>query len=157
MSSSTAKKRIRQALAVSTAVLGLAVATSAQAQAGTAPVPADAGVLTTHAMETDDGNPGGRLEFRTLGDIVTVSDQQANDGHSAIGYVYEYVNSTTRGDRLYSLRDDGSDGVPAVARASDGGSHNLVEGRSYWFRICLIGDDGLSFCDWAAWSNQEPA
>ncbi|NSC22640.1 hypothetical protein FM076_16260 [Streptomyces albus subsp. chlorinus] len=111
-------------------------------------------MLATYGMETDDGNPGGRIEFRTLGDVVSVSDQQAGDGFGAIGYVYEYVNSTTRGDLVYSLRDDRADGVPAVARASDG--HNLTEGRTYWFRICLIGNgQGLEYCDWAAWSNQE--
>ncbi|MFF5161341.1 hypothetical protein ACFY3N_35030 [Streptomyces sp. NPDC000348] len=145
-------------IGVSVAALGLAAATSTQANADAPATSAAPGILATHSMETDDGNPGGRLEFRTLGDIVTVNDQQANDGHAAIGYVYEYVNSTTRGELLYSLRDNGSDGIPAVARASDGGSHNLREGRSYWFRICLIGpEDGLSGCDWAAWSNQEAA
>ncbi|WP_221352168.1 hypothetical protein [Streptomyces beigongshangae] len=127
---------------------------AADTGSGAASAPTTPGVLATHAVETSDGRPGGRLEFRTEGDVVTVSDQQANDGHAAQGYVYEYISPTLRGDRVYTLRDNGSDGVPKIARESDGGSHNLKEDQMYWFRICLVGpEDGLSGCVWKAWGN----
>ncbi|MFJ8107576.1 hypothetical protein [Streptomyces sp. NPDC096132] len=78
---------------------------------------------------TNDGDPGGRIEWTANGDIVRVCDVEA-DGYAAIGYV---ANGETT---IYSLQAGGN-GVCKTARASDGGTHDLAENRYYNFTICL--------------------
>ncbi|WP_328504713.1 hypothetical protein OG828_47485 [Streptomyces sp. NBC_00457] len=136
------------------AALGLAVATSTQAHADTTAPGGDAGVLKVHEMETEDREPGGQIRFNTNTDCTYVYDRQP-DGLAAVGYVYEYIDSDTRGDLIYKLVNEGaSDPWDPYRCAAHGGKYNLKEGRKFWFRICLTADEGPpGFCDWAAWRN----
>ena len=88
-------------------------------------------------MYTDDDNPGGRVRFETIGDIVEVCDIQA-DGKA----VDLYYN----GLRVHV----GGKGNCVTLRASMGSAYDLVEGEWYRFEICLNGGE---WCDEAGWRN----
>lgn len=152
--------KARRVLGTAAAALALAIATPAYASANTdtdtATVDAagTASLRTWHFMATDDGDPGGQISFRADGDVVVVADVES-DGWAAEGGVYQFINGDTVGSLVYTLRDGGNDGVAAVKRAGDGGKYNLVEGRTYWFKICLDkAGTTPKYCDWAAWTNR---
>ncbi|MET7704945.1 hypothetical protein [Micromonospora sp. NPDC005413] len=90
-------------------------------------------------IRTSDDNPGGDLMFKAYGDIVEICDLQA-DGFYVDGRVYY-------GSKLiYVIQAHGND-TCTMARASQGGSHDLVEGREYRIVVCLDNaDGGLRFC-----------
>ncbi|WP_416975357.1 hypothetical protein [Streptomyces sp. 4F14] len=99
-----------------------------------------------HEMHTNDGDPGGRVQFTRNGDIVRVDDLEA-DGYAAKLFVYN-PNGTTR----YTVQAGGT-GTSKTVRASDGGVYDLVEGTAYTFKICLHQTSGDSYCDTATWAG----
>lgn len=52
----------------------------------------------SHSLQTDDGDPGGKVTFETYGDVVTARDQEA-DGWAVKVWVYN-PNGSVR----YTLR-----------------------------------------------------
>lgn len=101
----------------------------------------------SYSMQTDDGDPGGKITFDTYGDIVTVRDQEP-DGWAVKGWVYN-PNGSVR----YTLQAN-SYGDTDTARASDGGSHNLAENTTYKFRVCLHRSTvEAAYCDESYWLN----
>ncbi|MEH1163934.1 hypothetical protein V6V47_00950 [Micromonospora sp. CPCC 205539] len=90
-------------------------------------------------ISTSDDDPGGNLLFEAYGDIVEICDVQA-DGFYADGRVYYGTKL------IYTVQAHGNDNC-TMARASQGGSHDLVEGREYRIVVCLDNaDGGLRFC-----------
>lgn len=122
---------------------GLAVASLALCLAVDAPASA-----VDYSMSTDDGDPGGKVKFTMHGDVVEVCDQES-DGYAAKVWVYN-PNGSTR----YTLQA-GTSGVCKTARASQGGSHDLTEGVSYTFKICLHKSGSDKYCDTSDWKNGE--
>jgi hypothetical protein len=75
-------------------------------------------------MYTDDGNPGGKVEFWPDGDIFKVCDIQADGAHV---HVVLYDIETYKG---YEISATG-DGNCTTRRASDGAQYDMPErGRS---------------------------
>src|SRR5437899_12594670 len=68
-----------------------------------------------HTMHTDDGDPGGRVEFTANGDVVRLCDIEA-DGWAVGLYVYDVNQNLYK----YGLQAGGN-GTCKTARASDGG------------------------------------
>ncbi|MFI6336383.1 hypothetical protein [Streptomyces sp. NPDC050535] len=99
-----------------------------------------------HEMHTDDGDPGGRVQFTAGGDIVRVDDLEA-DGYAAKLFVYN-PNGTTR----YTVQA-GTAGTSKTVSAGNGGVYNLAEGTAYTFKICLHKTSGDSYCDSAVWAG----
>jgi hypothetical protein len=132
--------RKRHLLTVSAASAALMLTMATQASAA------------DNTMKTNDSDPGGVMKWTRAGDILSVCDVES-DGWAVIGRVYTYVNSTTRGARIYSRQDGGNDGHCKVGRASMGGKFNLPEGKKYWFKVCLHNSTEDKDCDEAAWTN----
>ncbi|MER8000344.1 hypothetical protein [Streptomyces sp. NPDC095613] len=130
------------------------ILTTAAAASALTLVMATQAVAADHTMKTDDSAPGGEIKFTKTGDIVAVCDIE-KDGWAVIGRVYTYINSSTRGARIYSLQDGGADGSCKVGRANMGGKYNLAEGKTYWFEVCLHNSTEDKYCDWAAWKNDK--
>ncbi|WP_328418159.1 hypothetical protein OG470_31380 [Micromonospora sp. NBC_00389] len=107
-------------------------------------------------MYTNDGNPGGRVDFWPDGDIVQVCDVQADGAH--VNVVLHDI-FTGAG---YSVQASGN-GNCTTRRASQGGSYDLNERSSsrgcYLFNIRLWDDihyvSGSE--DKAAWWNDNAA
>ena len=106
-----------------------------------------------YSMKTDDGDPGGKVEFTTNGDVLKVTDIEA-DGWG----VKAWVIKKSTGNVVYTIQAGGT-GNSKTARASDGGSHNLAEDSGstaqYKFRVCLHKENSNAYCDDANdWVNQ---
>jgi len=98
-------------------------------------------------MYTDDSNPGGKVEFTQLGDIVKLCDIEADD-HSTILTVYDQ----TTYKKAYVITAAGN-GNCTTRDVNDGGVYNLIEDHQYWFEICLYRGGVWSACDEAIWNN----
>lgn len=99
-----------------------------------------------HTMHTNDGDPGGRIEFTANGDVVRICDIEA-DGWAATGGA-QLVGSSTWPVWMTA----GGNGECVTSRASDGGSHDLKEGEVYHFEICLRkSGQADSYCDDQWW------
>ncbi|ANZ40975.1 hypothetical protein BBK82_38325 [Lentzea guizhouensis] len=99
-------------------------------------------------MYTDDGDPGGKVEFTANGDVVKLCDIE-EDGHS----VYLRVRDSNSNAVQYTYTI-GGEGRCQTFRASLGEPYDLTEGRAYDFRICLSKNGSHSYCDDATWKNQ---
>jgi hypothetical protein len=94
----------------------------------------------TETIRTTDANPGGSLAWTAYGDKVTVCDTDA-DGKFAEGDVYN-----SKGVFVYSVFASGNGNCTTVDANTDA-THNLVEGATYKFEICLNFDYGYEeFC-----------
>jgi hypothetical protein len=97
-----------------------------------------------HTLHTDDGDPGGRLRFEALGDIVQICDIEA-DGWGVHTEVYDTVHGY-----VVDEFDVGGNGNCTDHDVDDG--HNLVEGRYYRFMVALTHSGGLlQYHDYGTW------
>ncbi|MDQ0602977.1 hypothetical protein QF037_007322 [Streptomyces canus] len=119
--------KVRRILGVSAGAVALALSLSTNAFAA------------DYSVQTDDGDPGGKLSFVSDGDIMTVKDQEA-DGWGVKAWVW------IDGNLQYTLQAGGN-GNTDTARASDGGSHNLPEGKTLKVRVCLHKENEDAYCD----------
>lgn len=109
-----------------------------------------------YEMRTDDGDPGGKVEFWTVSDIVRVTDTQA-DGKGVEVVVWNVTKDPNK--REYRLLNDGGEGYPEWAFGSVGQPWNLAEGSCFRFMIRLV-DDGKPIpdsTDFAQWRNYNDA
>ena len=103
------------------------------------------------AMNTEDGDPGGRVEFTKYGDRVRVCDKEA-DGYSVWMAVYDHDDN----DKFVYQLEARKNGTCLEVYANLAPEYNLKEDRIYKFAICL--DNGEYFkhyCDYAYWTNNE--
>ncbi|MDT0319954.1 hypothetical protein [Streptomyces millisiae] len=129
-----AKRTVLRAGAVLVAAVALPVLASPSAQA----------IDWDHTMHTDDADPGGRLRFEALGDIVQICDIEA-DGWAVEVEVYDTVHGYDVD--VFSVGGNGN----CVDHDVDDG-HNLVEGRYYRFTVSLVHSGGLNqYHDYATW------
>ncbi|MFB4300553.1 hypothetical protein [Actinomadura sp. NTSP31] len=128
------KKTKIAAASVAAGVLALSVATPALAY--------------DQKVSTDDGDPGGRVEWTAYGDVVKVCDIEA-DGWAAKVFVGYFVSGFPPVHDSYSLQAGGN-GTCKTARASDGGSHDLPEGKQLSITVCLADSSHPqgTYCDW---------
>lgn len=105
-----------------------------------------------YEMRTDDGSPGGKVEFWPVGDVVRVTDTQA-DGK---GVEVEVTNVTKDPNKFeYPLLNTGGEGYEEYAFGNVGQPWNLAEGDCFLFMIRLV-DNGkpiLDSTDYAHWRN----
>ncbi|MFG2894894.1 hypothetical protein [Streptomyces sp. NPDC048248] len=90
-------------------------------------------------LYTNDAAPGGRAKFTSNGDVLTVCDLEA-DGWAVTAGIGPNEWSAT-----YTLKRGGT-GNCATAKASDGGSHNLKEGKGYTLKVCLYQGSTVNYC-----------
>ncbi|MGH8794245.1 MAG: hypothetical protein ACRDXX_16560 [Stackebrandtia sp.] len=101
------------------------------------------------AMNTDDGDPGGRVEFTAHGDVVKLCDMEA-DGYSvSLGIWDEDADHKFK----YGL-DVGGEGTCVKVYADLASKYNLKEDHVFEFYITLVknGKEGY-YTDLAYWSN----
>jgi hypothetical protein len=122
----------------------LAVATAAAFLSLLAASPAAA---ADNWMYTDDSNPGGKVEFTQLGDIVKLCDIEADD-HSTILYVWDQ----TTHKKAYVITAAGN-GNCTTRNVNNGGVYDLIEDHQYSFEICLNRGSVYTYCDTAIWNN----
>ncbi|WP_406451273.1 hypothetical protein OG782_15445 [Streptomyces sp. NBC_00876] len=121
--------KLGRILGVSAGAAALALTFSTQAMAA------------DYSVQTDDGSPGGKISITLRGDVVTLSDQEA-DGWGVKGWI---INS--KGKTVYTLQAGGN-GAKAIGRASQGGARNLAEkGAKYKLRVCLHKENRDAYCD----------
>ena len=98
----------------------------------------------TGVFRTLDRQPrGGAASFVSYGDRFNICDTQA-DGKYVTGYVRD-GNDFNR--VIYSLTDKRGNGKCVHADAPMGGKYNLVEGRHYWFMVCIGTNEYCNFVD----------
>ncbi|MFI1436669.1 hypothetical protein [Streptomyces lydicus] len=90
-------------------------------------------------LYTGDAAPGGRAQFTADGDILTICDVEADGWAVTAGIGPDEWSAT------YTLKSGGT-GNCKTARASDGGSHDLKEGKSYTLKICLYQGSTVDYC-----------
>ncbi|MEU9485957.1 hypothetical protein AB0D83_20215 [Streptomyces decoyicus] len=93
----------------------------------------------TTTLYTGDAAPGGRAKFTSDGDVLTVCDLEA-DGWAVTAGIGPDAGSAT-----YTLKRGGT-GNCATAKASDGGSHDLKEGKGYLLKVCLYQGSTVNYC-----------
>ncbi|MER5771346.1 hypothetical protein [Streptomyces sp. NPDC001985] len=93
-----------------------------------------------YSVQTDDGDPGGKISITLYGDVVTIKDQEA-DGWGVKGWVFNSDGSTR-----YTLQVGGVNSTE-TGRASMGGKYNLTEGARYKLRVCLHKENQTGYCD----------
>jgi len=100
---------------------------------------AAAALLTTYVMAVSDGGlfNGGRASFEPYGDKVVVCDTWADGRGVSLKYNGKELRVSGKGSCV-------------TRSASNGGSYNLEEGKSFRFTICLI---GTNFCNTKIWPN----
>ncbi|MGP3979037.1 hypothetical protein ACTWQF_34515 [Streptomyces sp. 8N114] len=101
-----------------------------------------------HSMQTDDGDPGGKVTLIERGDVVTVTDQE-EDGWAVRAFVYN-----PDGSLRYKVNAAGS-GDHNTKQASDGGVYNLKENTTYGFKVCLVRPGDIAYCDSDSWRNNQ--
>lgn len=125
---------------MSLAAAGLAVASTMMF---TSAPEASAAVKWKYTMHTDDGDPGGKIQFQPNGDWVRVCDIES-DGWKVWGSV---GTSPGTGD------------LDVLWRGGNGNcmthNYNLPEKRLY-FEVCLqhYEDGPLQYCDTSSWLNK---
>ena len=102
-------------------------------------------------MSTDDGDPGGRVYWTANGDIVKVCDIEADGYAVRVDIYYNTQPGLNWTDRV----EVGGNGRCNEHRASDGPSHDLIEGALIHFKLCLYNSSYPSgrFCDERDWWN----
>ncbi|MGH8794246.1 MAG: hypothetical protein ACRDXX_16565 [Stackebrandtia sp.] len=101
------------------------------------------------AMNTDDDNPGGRVEFTANGDVVKLCDTQ-DDGHGVMLRVFDDTSHIYKYNKQHNADQPGK---CWTYRASMGGDYNLREDNLFQFTICLLDDTVHKYCDEAYWKN----
>jgi hypothetical protein len=102
-------------------------------------------------MNTDDGDPGGRVEFTKRGDRVRVCDKEA-DGYSAWVGVYDHDKGDKHVYDLYARQN----GTCIEVYADLAPKYDLTEGHDFKFVVCLDnGEYWKHYCDTAYWSNDK--
>lgn len=120
-------------LAATTIVLAcgsLATATSASA---TVDPP---GGSWDHTWTTSDAKQGGTVYIAEYGDVVSLCDTAA-DGYAPRAEVFSEESIAGLYDLQYTLTASGGEGSCATSRASQGGVHDLPEGRHISVTIYL--------------------
>ncbi|SFP85231.1 hypothetical protein [Actinomadura madurae] len=105
-----------------------------------------------YEMRTDDGDPGGKVEFWTVGDHVRVTDTQA-DGKSVEVVVWNVTKDPNK--KEYVLLNDGGKDYEEWGHGNVAQPWNLAEGSCFLFRIRLL-DNGKPLhdsTDYAHWRN----
>lgn len=103
-------------------------------------------------MLTDDGDPGGKVEFWPDGDVLSVLDQQA-DGK---GVEIDVWNVTRDPDtKEYGFTNTAGEGIGEMVWASLDPRYNLAEGACFRLRIRLVdnGEVVPGSTDDAQWRN----
>jgi hypothetical protein len=103
-------------------------------------------------MLTDDGDPGGKVEFWPVGDVVSVLDEQS-DGK---GVEIDVWNVTRDPDtKEYGFTNTAGEGIGEMVWASLDPRYNLAEGDCFRFRIRLVdnGEVVSGSTDNAQWRN----
>jgi hypothetical protein len=101
-----------------------------------------------YTMHTDDGHPGGVVQFAPDGDYVHLKDIEA-DGWA----VHLSVSDATTGKAKYSIQVGGNNNY-VDRSATMGSKYNLAENHSIKFTICLAKTGhSLSYCDTSKWAN----
>ncbi|MEU4211062.1 hypothetical protein AB0F13_13880 [Streptomyces sp. NPDC026206] len=114
---------------------GLVAGAVALAILGAGPASAASPHYTLH---TSDANPGGAVEFFTDGDMVRLTDVQADGKDVQVDVwdvtpepdVYKFGFYNRNGDR----------GQPVVSDAGMGAPYDLAEGHCIKFRVRLVND-----------------
>lgn len=120
-------------------VLAAFASASAAVLFATSAAQADTGVFRTNDRQPQ----GGAASFVSYGDRFDVCDTQA-DGKYVTGYVRD---SDDFNRVIYSLTDKRGNGKCVHADAPMGGEYNLVEGRHYWFMVCIGENDYCNYVD----------
>ncbi|MGH3373663.1 MAG: hypothetical protein ACRDP6_02880 [Actinoallomurus sp.] len=103
-----------------------------------------------YTMHTDDGDPGGVVQFAPSGDYVHLKDIEA-DGWA----VHLSVTDATTGKHKYSIQVGGKNRY-IDRSATMGSEYNLAENHIIKFTICLAkSGHKLSYCDTSKWGNSE--
>jgi hypothetical protein len=124
-----------------TALIGLGVAVGPATHASAA-------TIYDEWMYTDDGDPGGRVQFKAYGDIMRLCDIEA-DGYAVYLEVWDY----NTGALQYNYQIGGN-GRCIELRASLGGKYDLTEGHAFRVKISLAKDGyGGYYRDEAIWLN----
>ncbi|WP_129843141.1 hypothetical protein [Streptomyces sp. RFCAC02] len=108
--------------------------------------PSAQAITWDHTLHTDDGDPGGRLQFEAYGDIVRICDIEA-DGW-AVGV---QIIRKVAWDNSYTFQVGGN-GNCAERRASQGYPFDMTEGHQYEFTVFLAKDGGRAYHDVATWT-----
>lgn len=100
-------------------------------------------------MQTQDGDPGGKIYWTAYGDVVKVCDQEA-DGWAVYASIGYYIG-TSWGDEVYDLQVGGN-GNCITRRASDGALYDLSETKPIFLKVCLDkSTENHSYCDTHVW------
>ncbi|WFB11318.1 hypothetical protein LRS74_32990 [Streptomyces sp. LX-29] len=91
-----------------------------------------------YTLFTSDDNPGGAVEFFTDGDMVRLTDTQA-DGKDVEVDVWD-VTPEPDVYKFGFYNRHGHREQPVVSEASDGAPYDLAEGHCIKFRIRLVND-----------------
>jgi hypothetical protein len=142
--------------AVTTLVSGTFAGSAAHARephpSGTAPVVEAVTDEPRFEMLTDDGDPGGKVVFQPVGDVVSVVDEQA-DGK---GVEIDVWNVTRNPDtHEYGFVNTAGNGIGDTVWGSLAPRYNLAEGACFRFRIRLVdnGEVVPGSTDNAQWRN----
>lgn len=115
----------------------------------TATAPQASAVAWNYTMHTNDGDPGGLIQFAANGDYVQVCDVEA-DGYAVRGVVVDYT-----GNHSYTLTA-GSNGACSVTSAATSG-RDLAENTCVTFRVALYKNGGDNqYEDVSSWYNGSP-
>lgn len=135
-----------------TLLVGAATATLAGALLA-APSPASALPAPAAAsgwdewMNTEDADPGGRVQFARDGDVMRLCDLEA-DGWA----VYLFVKDDTQQLSKYDYTIGGA-GRCVELRASLGAPYDLREGNNFYVYLALTKNGTHRYIDHAVWKN----
>ncbi|MEU3843375.1 hypothetical protein AB0E88_25455 [Streptomyces sp. NPDC028635] len=121
------------ALAATTVMLGCASLATATSASATVDPP---GGGWDHTYTTSDAKHGGTVYVSEYGDVISLCDTAA-DGLAPRADIFSEESIAGLYDLQYSLTASGGEGSCVTSRASQGGVHDLPEGRHISITVWL--------------------